>query len=371
MKDMHGIIFAYSSHIRLKELTERRTAASVPFGGRYRMIDFMLSNMVNAGINDVGVIMHDTYQSLLDHLGSGKDWDLARKRGGLRLLPPFGYASAHSGPGFRGRMEALYGVSSYIGRIRQEYVLMADGDLVVNLPVDEIFDFHVSSGADITCVATMKYFDDSDHTAYVRADDSHRVVDVVLGHREEGYAESLNVYILSKQLLENLMQHCTAHNQYSFRRDVLQQMTGKLNIQAYLFDGYCCHINSITNYFRHSMDLLRPEVRSQLFTRARPIKTKVRDEASTYYGPDCTVRNSVVADGCYIEGSIENCILFRGVKVESGVTVKNSILMQDTVVQKGVELNYAITDKEVLINPGRMLMGHASYPIAISKGTTV
>ncbi len=371
MKDMHGIIFAYSSHVRLKELTEHRTASSIPFGGRYRMIDFMLSNMVNAGINDVGVIMHETYQSLLDHLGSGKDWDLSRKRGGLKLLPPFGYASARSGPGFRGRMEALYGVASYISRIKQEYVLMADGDLVANLPVEEIFDFHELSGADITCVATTKYMCESESAAYVKADADGRVVDVILGHRQEGYAESVNVYIMSKQLLENLMQHCSAHNLYSFRRDVLQQMPDKLDIRAYIYDGYCCRIDSVTSYFHHSMDLLDPAVRAQLFNRARPIKTKVRDEASTYYGPDCIIRNSVVADGCYIEGSVENCILFRGVKIEAGSTVKNSILMQDTVVHRGVELNYAITDKEVLINPGRMLMGHASYPIAISKGTTV
>lgn len=371
MKEMHGIIFAYSSHIRLKELTEHRTASSIPFGARYRMIDFMLSNMVNGGINDVGVIMHETYQSLLDHLGSGKDWDLARKRGGLKLLPPFGYASARGAPGFRGHMEALYGVSSYISRIKQEYVLMADGELVANLPVEEIFDYHELSGADITCVVTTNRFNDSENASYIKAGKDGRVTEIILGHRQEGYADSLNVYVLSKQLLENLMQHCSAHNLYSFRRDVLQQMTDKLNIRAFMFDGYCCQIDSITDYFRHSMELLEPDVRAQLFNRARPIKTKVRDEASTYYGPDCIIRNSVVADGCYIEGSVENCVLFRGVKIEAGTTVRNSILMQDTVVRRGVELNYAITDKEVLINPGRMLMGHASYPITISKGTTV
>ena len=371
MKEMHGIIFAYSSNIRLKELTERRTASSIPFGGRYRMIDFMLSNMVNAGINDVGVIMHESYQSLLDHLGSGKDWDLSRKRGGLRLLPPFSYASARGAPDFRGHMEALYGVASYISRIKQDYVIMADGDIVANLPVEEIFDFHEKNGADITCVISSRRFDDSDNAPYVLAGADGKVVDVVLGHRQEGYRDTLDTYIMSKQLLENLMQHCSAHNLYSFRRDVLQQMTDKLNIMAYMFDGYCCHIDSLTSYFQHSMDLLEPSVRAQLFNRARPIKTKVRDEASTYYGPDCIIRNSVVADGCYIEGTVENSILFRGVKIEAEATIKNSILMQDTTVRRGVELNYAITDKEVLVNTGRMLVGHASYPITISKGSTV
>ena len=373
MKDMHGIIFAYPSHIRLKELTEHRTASSVPFGGRYRVIDFMLSNMVNAGVNDVGVIMRENYQSLLDHLGSGKDWDLSRKRGGLRLLPPFGYAGGpRDANTYRGRMEALFSVTNYISRIRQEYVVLADGDIVVNLPLEEIFRNHLDSGADITCVCTSPaYCPEGDDVGFVTLGKGGRVTDVSLGRPEKDSKGLLNTYILSKKLLENLMAHCAAHNLYHFQRDVLQNMNDRLNIAGWEFGGFSARLQSVSDYFVQSMNLLKPEVRGDLFSRARPIKTKVRDEASTYYGPSSRVKNCFVADGCYLEGEIENSIIFRGVRIEEGAKVKNCILMQDTRVLSGASITYAITDKDVSINPGRTLVGHESYPIAISKGAVV
>ena len=372
MNDLHGIIFAYSSNHRLKELSEHRTISSIPFGGRYRVIDFMLSSMVNAEVKDVGVIMRENYQSLLDHLGSGKDWDLSRKRGGLRILPPFSYTGTRRGEGFyRGRMEALYGVSSYLSRIRQDYVVLADGDIVANLPLDEIFKSHLSSGADITCLCTPNYMNIPDAEAYYTLGSRGRIVDVAIGRGDGGMYESMNAFIMSKQLLENLVSHCAAHNLHHMNQDVLQAMKDKLNMIAYPFEGYAARLSSVDTYFRHSMDLLDPGIRAQLFARKRPILTKVRDEASAYYGPCSVIKNSVVADGCYIEGTVENCVVFRGVKVDSGAIVQNSILMQDTHIRKGGRLSYAITDKEVTVSENHMLMGHSTYPIAISKGATV
>ena len=151
MNDLHGILFAYRSDANLGELTRPRNTCSLPFGGRYRLIDFMLSNCVNAGMTDVGVVVHQSYQSLLDHLGSGKDWDLSRKHGGLRILPPFSYTEAGHGE-YRGSMEALAGVYDYLEDIRQDYVLLAWGDMAINLPVNEVFEHHLNSGADITMV---------------------------------------------------------------------------------------------------------------------------------------------------------------------------------------------------------------------------
>lgn len=371
MKDLHGIIFAYSSSVRLKELTENRTASSLPFGGRYRVIDFMLSNIVNAGISDVGIIMRENYQSLLDHLGSGKAWDLSRKHGGLRLLPPFGYADSRRDTSvYRGKLEALYGVNNYISHIRQEYILLADGDVIVNLPMEEIFRKHVDSGADITCVCAPCHMG-SGEDAYFRLGKKGTVTEVLIGRPEPDTYADMGVYIISKALLENTLGYCAAHNEYDFARDVLQNMRSKLNIYAYLHTGFSARILTISDYFQQSMQLLRPEIRADLFSRTRPVKTKVRDEASAYYGPRSSVRNCVVADGSFLEGDIENSIIFRGVRVEPGAVIRNSILMQDTQVQQNANISYAITDKEVIINPGRKLMGHESYPIAISKGSVV
>ncbi len=370
MRDMFGIILAYSTQAKVKELGDLRAAPSLPFGGRYRVIDFMLSSMVNAGITNVGVIMRENYQSLLDHLGSGKDWDLNRKRGGLRLLPPFGYAQSRVGEIYRGKMEALSAVSTFVQRIRQKYVAIADGDLIANFPIDDIYDSHIESGADITAVCTQKRIRHENATFFTLGTGG-MVADIAADIPQTGGYESLDFYIMEKQLLLKLISHSTAYNLYDFERNVLQKMLGALSVHGYVFDGFTARLDSAASYFKHSMELLQPDVRSELFNARRPIKTKVRDESSTYYGQESVVKNCVVADGCYIEGEVTNSILFRGVRVHKGARINNCVLMQDTRVKENASLTYAITDKEVLINQGRMLMGHETYPIAIAKGVVV
>ncbi|MCL2747161.1 MAG: glucose-1-phosphate adenylyltransferase subunit GlgD [Oscillospiraceae bacterium] len=371
---MHGLIFAYAGGggTRLKELTEHRSVSSLPFGGRYRVIDFMLSNMVGAGITDVGVIMRENYQSLLDHLGSGKDWDLSRKRGGLRLLPPFSFAGKGPYEGvFLGSMAALFDITSYLSHIRQEYVVLAEGCLVANLPLEDALRHHIANGADITALCTPRRLGQAECACFLQMDDDDIVTDIARGRDMLDTTESLGVYILSKKLLETLVAHCAAHNLYDFERDVLQGMLGTLKVSGYVFNGFAARMSTVASYFEHNMSMLRAEVRASLFLKDRPVKTKVRDDTSTYYAPAARVSNCLVADGCFIEGDVENSVIFRGVRIESGARVHNSILMQDTKVSAGAILGYAITDKEVVIGPGRMLMGHATYPIAIGKGSIV
>ena len=371
MNKLHGIIFSYLSNPDLRELTFHRNTCSLPYGGRYRVIDFMLSNMVNAGICDVGLIVHTNYQSLLDHLGSGKDWDLSRKHGGLRILPPFGYAEKQEGI-YRGRMDALAGVRSYLQNIRQDHVVLAGGDTAVSLPLADVYEQHISSGADITAVCTAQPMGDSKNCDYLTVGADGRITDVSIrpAAAQEGYT-SLEVYILSKELLLSLVDHCSAHNTPSFSSGVLQSMVDKLKILPYVFEGYAARLQTVSGYFARSMELLNPAVRAQLFDPERPVRTKDQSNPSTYYGPGAKAINSLVADGCIIEGEVENSILFRGVRVEKGAKVSNCVLMQGTVIQAGAMLKYAIADKNVRVNPGRMLMGHNTYPLAISKNEIV
>ena len=346
MNDLHGILFAYSSGEQLGELTEHRTASSVPFGGRYRVVDFMLSNLVNAGVRDVGVIMQENYQSLLDHLGSGKDWDLSRKRGGLRLLPPFGYAGASKDTRlYRGNLAALAAVSDYISYIRQEYVVLADANVIANLPLAEIFQRHLDEKADVTGV-------------YAPA-------------REGREKTDMGVYILSKALLEKILSGRAAQGEHDFALDILRHNQAELHIMGYLHTGYSARLHTVADYYHESMQLLRAEVRNDLFSRVRPVKTKVRDEAPAYYGPDNRIRNCVVADGCFLEGELENCVVFRGVRVEPGAVIRDSILMQGTQVLRNANVRRAITDKNVVINPDRTLTGQPSCPAIVSKGKAV
>ena len=371
MNDLHGILFAYRSDANLGELTRPRNTCSLAFGGRYRLIDFMLSNYVNAGITDVGVIVHESYQSLLDHLGSGKDWDLSRKHGGLRILPPFSYAEQGHGE-YRGNMEALAGVAGYLKNIRQDYVIMGWGDVAVNLDVEAVYDQHIASGADITVVCTPTLNGAPRFSEYVEVSADGRVTDLSVHPTSADKAlESLEIYVMSKQLLMDMVEYCAAHDVHSFSRGVLQPRLKSLKLMPYIHQGYAGRFQSVGDYFQRSMDLLDPAIRADLFNPARPIRTKDMSNPSTYYGPNSVSKCSLVADGCYIEGEVENSILSRGVVVEKGAKVVNSVLMQGTVVKAGASLAYVIADKNVTINADRMLMGHSTYPLAIAKGTVV
>ena len=371
MKDMHGILFAHSSGANLKELTEHRTASSLPFGARYRVVDFMLSGMVGAGVSDVGVIMRENYQSLLDHLGSGKDWDLSRKRGGLRLLPPFAYAGGRRDvSAYRGKLEALYAVMRYISYIRQEYVVLADGDLIANLPLEEIFQKHLAKGADITCVCAAGDFG-GDSDIYIRPGAGEIASEVLLHCLDPDVYPGIGVYILSKALLERLLADCAAHNYVDFARDVMQRLHGQLKIYTYLHDGFATKIQSVSDYFARSMSLLRHEIRRDLFNPNRPIKTKMRDDPPAYYSPESRVSKSIAADGCVLKGKVSNCIIFRGVHIDEGAVVSDCILMQDTRIEKGATLSHVICDKEVVVGSGKSLQGLKTYPVAISKGMEI
>ncbi len=371
MNNLHGILFAYRSNPNLRELTAPRTTSSVPYGGRYRLIDFMLSNMVNAGVDDVGLIVHAGYQSLLDHVGSGKDWDLSRKHGGLRILPPFGYAGKKGDGVYHGRMDALGGVYSYLQKIRQDYVVLAGCDMALNLPLAEIFEDHLKSGSDITAVCTREVRGYPRSSTYFTMGSGGLVRDVSVGPAEPTGCESLEIYIMSKKLLLSLVDYASAHGISSFSNGILSPMAGTLQVSPWFYDGYVARIQTLEGYYSRSMELLDPKVRSELFSADNPIRTKDRSDPSTYYGPDSKSKNSLIADGCIIEGEVENSILFRGVRVGKNARVSGCILMQSAEIREGAVLKYAIADKNVLVNSGRMLMGHATYPLAIAKNSII
>lgn len=368
MKGMHGIIFSYGEKPGLGQLTANRIHGSLPFGGDYRVVDFILSNMVNAGITDVGVIMHGKCQSMLDHLGTGKSWDLSRKTGGLKLLPAFAYSESRGVVGaFRGKMEALGCVIEYLRHIRQDYVVLSDSDLVTNLPLTRVLEAHIASGADMTCVCTSHPGESGD--TYFKLDDTGRIVDTAYDIRTpEGY-QSLNIFLLGRDLLLELVEDCMAHDRYSFRHNVLQDKGKELRFNGYVWDGFAARINSVQGYYQRSMELLRPEIRMELFAPQRPIFAKENDSPSSYMDGSCV--NSLIADGCDIQGTVKNCILFRGVRIEPGADVEGCILFKGTVVRRGAVLRGVITDKYVTVQEGRTLMGHENYPLVVARGVTI
>ena len=371
MSNTMGIIFSNIHDSDVPELTQQRTLGSIPFCGRYRLVDFALSNMVNSEITKVGVITKSNYQSLMDHIGSGKDWDLARRHGGLMLLPPFDVEESTSL--YDTRLEALKNIIGFIDKSSEEYVVMTDCDLVCNMNYEEIVRFHIRRNADITLVYGVS--DAREMTAtnsiVLKVEEGGKVADMSFNPRVQGNVNLFaNVFVLKRTLLSTLVKDAISHNKHHFSADIVAANLNSLRVYAFEHRGYLAKITSLQSYYDHSMELLRPETMKEVFEH-NYVYTKIRDSAPTKYGDGAVVKNSLIADGCIIEGTVENSVLFRGVKVAKGAKVTNSILMQDTIVSDKAYVNCIITDKNVIITDGRRLSGCEVNPFYIRKNTKV
>ena len=371
-----GIIFPNNYDEFIPELVSVRMMASIPFASRYRLIDFTLSGMVNCGIHNISIVANKNYLSLMDHLGSGREWDLVRKNGGLHLIPPFAEKDAKA---YSGRVDALYNLRGFLKRQKEKYVILSASNVVANFDYSAMIENHAASGADITVAYHPQEIpegykneqDDSKGFYYTFRIDNGRITKIFVNSKDDGIQDvSLSIFVIERELLIKLVEEAAKLGQRYFERDVLLPQLDKLNIQAYKYDGYIAYITSMKSYFDENMKLLDERNLDALFEPA-PVYTKVRDDNPTAYLQGSRASNVMVADGCLIEGEIENSILFRGVKVGKGAKVKNCILMQDTVIEPGVDVEYAITDKQVTITAGKQLKGTDTFPVYIAKFQTV
>jgi len=366
MNNYHGIVFAYKTYPELRELVNRRCAASLPICGRYRLIDFSLASLRNANIVDVGVVMQRDYQSLLDHVGTGKPWDMSRREGGLRLLPLFGLPTYHQG-NYVGTIEALNSVISYVKDIPQKYVVLMLGNLCANINLKEVCRMHERSDAEITAICA-NYVPDVLHHRYVVGEDGY-VMQVLFDRTGNGEGiPSLECYIINKDTLLRLIDRCKSQGQHRFHQDAISTFLregGKM--RTYIHRTYARIIKNVDGYYAANMDMLNSINRAALFPPTRPVRTKNAEGVSTYYGEHSFSRNCLVADNCRIEGSIENCIVFPGVRIGEGAVVKNCVLMKDTVVGENCSLDYVIADKKVTFSPDLTLTGSPRLPTVVPK----
>lgn len=373
-----GLIFSNIHDKGIPEMTRWRTMASIPFGCRYRLIDFPLSNMVNADINTIGVVTHYNYQSLLDHIGNGKDWDLARRSGGIKILPPYitAYENNVAGKLYSNRLEALIGAENFVNRCKADYFVLSDCDVLMNIDLKDVLEEHIASGAAITIVtkriqAKERANDLSVDVLEIDAD--NRITAVFRQMPEDGECDiNTNVLVMSRAEMTSIISDSLRKGYSSFATDILAKNVKEKNFHAYRYEGYYSHIGTLEGYFSASMKLLTQEARHGLFgVKNRQIYTKIRNSAPTKYGESAVVKNSLIADGCVVEGTVENSIIFRGVKVGKGCVIRNSILLQDTAIGDNVQLNCVITDKNAMVKDGRLLSGHESMPFFIGKGMIV
>ena len=364
-----GLIIADDIRIQLGELSRPRALSAVPFAGRYRLIDFPLSNMVNSGITTVGISTYYKYKSLMDHLGTGAAWDLDRKRSGLFMLPP--YVNAETFIGTSG--DDLSGVLSFYQSQRHDYVIVASSDYIINSTYDDLMEFHLAKQADIS----VYYKDDGEEPSSRK---------LILDLADDGkvrtvYDDPLNpptrhqvvgAMLMETKLFVSILADTMARGQRDVDFYYFIKLCEHLNVYAKPYAKTVLRFTSIQDYFKATLRLLRDEAcRNELLGSSLPIYTKVKDEAPTYYSDGCIVEESMISDGCVIQGSVENCMLFRGVMVGPQAKLKNSIIFQDTQISEACELDHCIIDKDCVLRPGIQLVGQEAYPVVIGKGAVV
>ena len=368
MNDTLGIILAGNSGLELGEITKSRPIGAVPIGSRYRLVDFILSNMVNSGIERVGIPAQAHYRSLMDHLGSGAAWDLNRKRHGLVVLPPY-----NGNFEMQGDLDVLNSISDYISASSRRYVIIAGSDVLYKTTYDEMLQAHIASNADIT----VMYHNMPDCSLLanhvgIKCNMDNRIEDIEINPSKPFSSQiSMGTYIMERELLEYHLNRCLSRGMHDFTKDILLAEKDRLRIFGYEYKGYVGRIYNVASYYKCNMDILLPNVSGELFNSGEPVYTKVKDQVPTIYGEKAHVKNSMVADGCIINGTVENSIIFRGVQIEEGAVVKNSIIMQNSLLQTGVDLNHTVIDKSVIIRKNKVLVGQENYPVVVGKGAIV
>ncbi|MBR2915976.1 MAG: glucose-1-phosphate adenylyltransferase subunit GlgD [Clostridia bacterium] len=363
-----GLIFSENPEANLGILTNKRALAAVPVGGRYRIIDFVLSNMINSGIINIGIPTAARTQSLTDHLGTGRDWDLDRKGNGLFLIPLYDSDSASIGG-----VGNIFNSFGFLKRAKQEYVVVSDCNTVCNITYDEVMAFHQENDADITLIYTdVNELSDSDLKRHILLDvsDDGRVTDMqIYPTIQKSNHSYMHTFLIKKELLMELTGDCVSHGKISISKDILLENLSRLKVLGYKFTGYRKKIDSIQAYFQFNLDLLKKDVRDELFGTIdnNKIFTKVKDMVPTRYGRNSQVQNSFIADGCTIEGTVKNSIIFRGVTIAEGATVENAIIMQNSQILENCLVENAIFDKEVVLGKGKKLVGQETYPALVGK----
>ncbi len=364
-----GIIFANEDSIGT--LTEKRTMASLPFGARYRQVDFALSNLTCAGVRHIGIISRHSYQSLMHHIGSGEEWGLELGEGGLEFLTPFAQSTKDV---YRGKLDSLNTAMDFLTFGDDEYVVMIDAAVVSNFDLNAVIAAHVASGKDVTVVTKDGICNGEKNIDLALKVVDGQIADIVCDCKASNeYVASMDVFVASKRWLIAKVQECYAHGISHMDRDLVMGgwQSGSVSVNTYAFEGVALYNESEEEYYENTMALLKKDVRADIFGGAHPVWTKVRDRVPCYYGENVKMENVLVADGCMLEGEVEDSILFRQVTIEEGAEVENCIIMNDCVIGKGAEVKYAILDKEVTVTPGAKLCGTKEHIIVVKKGETV
>ncbi len=363
-----GLILADNRRIELGALNQPRALAAIPFAGRFRIIDFTLSNMVNCGIKRIGVVALTRYKSLMDHIGTGSWWDLDRMRQGLYLIPPYINPVTRAPD----RTDAQ-SIIDYVDSGDQDYVFISSSDYVSNIRYQTLLARHLESGADISVYYARDGLDTASFSLALELDEQSFIKDLMINYPDpSSERNAFGLLVISKKLLLQILTEMMARGVTDFSIVRLLQLYERYKILAVECEGMILRIYDVASYFDASMKLLDNQVRSELFQLDRPIYTKVKNRAPCIVSQESgKVSNVLASDGCAIMGEVENSLLFRGCVIGRNARVTNSVLFQDVQVSEGVVLDHVIIDKNSVVKMGGRLHGRPGYPLVIEKNAIV
>lgn len=371
MQNVLGIIFAESHYAQVGPLTSVRPLGALPVAGRYRIIDFTLSNMVNSGMKNIAIVTHNNYHSLMGHLGSGKQWNLARKRFGLTLFPPFSNLDSSSSDS---RIDILYGVLGFLKRSTQDYVMLSESNIICNSTFNKMFEYHIQNQNDITVACQEAQEDElnDENESFLILDENNNITNVDIGGNSfQSTKKYFGFILISRQRLIDIIENSKIRGKKGYLNNIVGRNIGKLKIKAYETFIYARKISNVNNYFAFNMSVLNEDVRKNLFKNKNSIYTKEKDTTPTKYLQDAKISNSFIADGCVIDGTVENSIIFRGVTIKKGSVVKNSIILQQNNIGENVYLENVIIDKKSIVRDNKKLIGTEDFPVVVPKGTEI
>jgi len=366
-----GIILAGGKNDKLGKLIKNRATSALPVGSCYRAIDFPLSNMTNSGIGKIAVMTQYHARSLHDHLSSSKWWDLGRKNGGLFVLSPF--LSSESAFLFRDTADSIYQNLSFLSRSKEKYVVISSGDCVYKMDYRNIIDFHESKGAEIT-IAYRQVPSSENIRQYgvMELDGDHRLIDIEEKPLEpQSNLASIGVYVVERELLIRLIQEIVEEGRYNLVRDIFSRYRKRLRIYGYRFDGYWRNLGSVESYYNCNMDFLNRSVRKSFTEQTPYILSKPKDEPPAKFNSQASIVHSLVGSGAILDGDAHSSIIFRNVRVRDNAVVNNSIIMEGSYVGVGCHIEYAIVDKNAVIEDGVSIVGTREAPVVIEKRAVV
>ncbi|NJK81092.1 MAG: glucose-1-phosphate adenylyltransferase [Chloroflexaceae bacterium] len=353
-----AMIMAGGEGTRLSVLSEKRAKPSVPFAGKFRIIDFTLSNCVNSGIFDVGVLTQYRPHSLNDHIGIGKPWDLDRLRGGVRLLQPY---TARGDTGwYRGTADAVYQNLNFVRERRANVVVVLSGDHIYKMDYTAMIEEHARRRADVTVAVMDVPLEETHRFGIMTTDEENRIVEFTEKpkNRDKGTLANMGVYVFNTDVLERRLSGGTDDNPLiDFGKNVIPAMIEKHadNVFAYRFSGYWVDVGTIDAYWATNMELIDPSCTLNLFDPAWRIYTRSEERPPAKIGPQSRVSRSIICNGCVIRGSVENSVLSPGVYVSPGAIVRNSVVMNDTWIGPNAVLDKVVVDKQVVVGAGTHL----------------